>query len=171
VAATWAVGWAVIAAVGLLTPELFSVLTSSAYRAAERVFPWLLLTQLMTLMQYPVGVVSTSVTVRVLCLWSTSGAGPQRDDRYTAGVLGGDRRAAAAWFIANAAITVATWILAQRVYPLPWRPRGLAVWGSSRGRADAGNCGSISCVGSGVLVRLLVGVLGCGAACGSPCAP
>jgi len=166
VAATWAVGWAVIAAVGLLTPELFSVLTSSAYRAAERVFPWLLLTQLMTLMQYPVGVgLYLSHRTSTLSLVYFGGLVLNVMIGIPLVFWAGTAGAAAAWFIANAAITAATWILAQRVYPLPWRP----AWFGGVGVVGAAVLTLATAVpsrawGPGVLVRLLVGVLGCGAA-------
>jgi len=127
--ATWTLGWAVIAATGLLTPELFALLTSRAYVAAERVFPWLLVNQLMILMQYPVGIglylrgrtgLLASVYVAGLAVNLAMGLGLVR--------WAGSTGAAIAWCASNVTITAATWTIGQRLYPLQWsRAKFLAV--------------------------------------------
>ncbi len=165
-AATWAVGWGVIAAFGLMTPELFGVLTSSAYHSAERVFPWLLVTQLMTLMQYPVGVgLYLTQRTNALSLVYLGGLALNIGIGTPLVLWAGTAGAAAAWFIANAAITAATWILAQRAYPIPWRP----AWFGSVGVVGIAVLTLATVVpsrpwGPGGLVRLLLGLLACGAA-------
>jgi len=162
--ATWVLGWGIVGAIGLVTPELFGILTSSAYVAAQSLFPWLLVSQLMILMQYPAAIgiylerrtgllsvlylvglmVNIASGIAFVTWWSSTGA-------------------AAAWCLANTTITLATWLTNQRLYPLPWSPTRFVVvaavgvfliqvgvafagrpWGIGAGVRVAGGLGALS---------------------------
>jgi len=165
--ATWTLGWAVIAATGLLTPELFAVLTSRAYVAAERVFPWLLVNQLMILMQYPVGIgLYLRKRTGLLALVYVGGLAVNLVTCVGLVRWAGSTGAAMAWCASNAAITAATWMIGQRLYPLKWSPaRFLAVSAGGgvllyAGASAAGQVWSVA-----TIVRAAAGVVvvaGCG---------
>ena len=161
--ATWAVGWAVVAALGLVAPELFSALTSPAYIAAERVFPWLLLTQLMTLMQYPsaIGLYLTHRT-GVLSLVYVAGLVVNVLIGIPLVLRSGSVGAAVAWFAANAVITGVTWTLGQRWYRVPWRPAWFAVVGGLGGALLAvGTAWPERPWSGGLVVRAALGLAAC----------
>jgi O-antigen/teichoic acid export membrane protein len=121
--ATWMLGWGVVAGVGLLTPEIFGILMSPAYVKAQPVFPWLLVGQLMILMQYPAAIgIYLEKRTGLLSLFYLTGLAVNVVTGVALVLWLGSTGAGAAWCLANTAITAGTWRANQRLYPLHWNP-------------------------------------------------
>jgi O-antigen/teichoic acid export membrane protein len=126
--ATWLLGWGIVGGIGLLTPELFGVFTAPAYACAQAAFPWLLASQLLILMQYPAAIgIYLEKRTGLLSLLYVAGLVVNIGSGVALVMWFGSAGAAAAWCLANVAITAATWLTNQRLYPLSWNPVRFAV--------------------------------------------